>query len=296
VRWLSTALLSLALTASAHAASPADSLVGTTLPEWQVRRWLNSAPLRLADLRGKVTLVRWWTAGCPYCSATAPSLRALDAAYRQRGLVVVGIYHHKGDEPFNPRDYEDTAKKYGFTFPLAFDPEWKTLKAWLHGVDTGFTSVSFLVDRKGVVRYVHPGGEYVKGDAAYAKLSATIEQLLAEADPVAQAPRDAGGAVAAFRLAWDANRLKVRGARWNGIVHGRGGMEPSAREVTLRSYRRQVLDAGGRPDALFGELDDLDRPGRCWNVAWDTGLGGGLSGCVDAATGRLLFVWETPEG
>src|SRR5262245_46755329 len=54
-----------------------EALVGTTPPEWQVERWLNSPPLTLAGLRGKVVLVRWWTAGCPYCSATAPALREL---------------------------------------------------------------------------------------------------------------------------------------------------------------------------------------------------------------------------
>ncbi|HEY1694338.1 MAG TPA: TlpA disulfide reductase family protein [Polyangiaceae bacterium] len=161
----------------------ADALVGETPPEWQTERWMNTAPLRLADLRGKVVLVRWWTAGCPFCSDTAPALRRFDHDYAARGLVVVGLYHHKGAEPFDPRVYEDTARQYGFTFPVAVDPSWSTLKGWLHGADTGFTSVSFLLDRKGVIRRVHPGGQYVEGDADYAKMKATIEQLLAEPTP-----------------------------------------------------------------------------------------------------------------
>jgi peroxiredoxin len=69
------------------------------------------------------------------------------------------MYHHKEDTPFEPRVYEDTAKRDGFTFPVAFDPEWKTLEQWLHGADTGFTSVSFLFDKKGTIRHVHPGGQ-----------------------------------------------------------------------------------------------------------------------------------------
>ncbi|HEY3817691.1 MAG TPA: TlpA disulfide reductase family protein [Polyangiaceae bacterium] len=161
----------------------ADALVGETPPEWQTERWMNTAPLRLSDLRGKVVLVRWWTAGCPFCSDTAPALRRFDHDYASRGLVVVGMYHHKGDEPFEPRVYEATARQYGFTFPVAFDPSWTTLKRWLHGADTGFTSVSFLLDRKGVIRHVHPGGQYVEGDADHAKMKATIEQLLAEPAP-----------------------------------------------------------------------------------------------------------------
>jgi peroxiredoxin len=161
------------------------SLIGTTPPEWHAERWMNSPPLELASLRGSVVLVRWWTAGCPFCSATAPSLRAIDRDYTSRGLHVIGMYHHKDDTPFDPKVYEDTAKKYQFTFPVAFDPEWHTLESWLHDangkqVDTGFTSVTFLIDKHGVIRHVHPGGSYVEGDPAYAEMRASIERLLAE--------------------------------------------------------------------------------------------------------------------
>lgn len=163
----------------------AATLIGTTPPAWHAERWLSSPPLELADLRGSVVLVRWWTAGCPFCSATAPALRTFHQDYGPRGLKVIGMYHHKEDTPFDPTVYEQTAKKYGFTFPVAFDPEWHTLQSWLrdaHGnaVDTGYTSVTFVIDKKGVVRHVHPGGQYVKGDAAYAELRAVIERLLAE--------------------------------------------------------------------------------------------------------------------
>lgn len=163
----------------------ATRIVGTTPPEWRAERWLGSAPLTLAGLRGKVVLVRWWTAGCPFCSATAPALRTFDKTYGPRGLTVVGMYHHKEDTPFDPKVYEDTARKYGFTFPVAFDPEWHTLESWKrdaegHEVDTGFTSVTFLIDKHGVIRHVHPGGSYVAGDPAYAEIEAMIEKLLAE--------------------------------------------------------------------------------------------------------------------
>lgn len=162
------------------AAAGVASLAGTRPPEWQPELWMNSAPLSLADLRGKVLLVRWWTAECPYCSASAPALRTLDQDYRDRGLVVVGMYHHKDGGRFDPEVYRRTAKEYGFAFPLAFDPEWRTLKSWMRGEDTGWTSVSFLIDRQGVVRYVHPGGEYVAGDPSERRIRRLVEQLLDE--------------------------------------------------------------------------------------------------------------------
>lgn len=174
-----------AASAEPQARDAVAALIGVTPPEWQVERWMNSPPLTVESLRGSVVLVRWWTAGCPYCKATAPALRTFHREYGPRGLRVIGIYHHKETTPFDPRVYEDTARKYGFTFPLAFDPEWRTFYSWLHdaegrAVSTGWTSITFVLDRRGVIRHVHPGGQYVEGEPAYAEMRAVIERLLAE--------------------------------------------------------------------------------------------------------------------
>jgi peroxiredoxin len=166
-----------------------DSLTGVIdqpAPPWQVSQWFNSPPLTLEQLRGKVVLVRWFMGpSCPFCSATAASLRALDERYASKGLTVIGMYHHKEETPFDPAVYEQTARKYEFTFPLAVDPDWRTLQSWMRDragnpVSTGFTSVTFLLDKRGVIRHVHPGGQYVDGDPAHAELQAAIERLLAE--------------------------------------------------------------------------------------------------------------------
>jgi peroxiredoxin len=161
------------------------AMIGTTPPEWQAERWMNSTPLELAKLRGSVVMVRWWTAGCPFCSTTAPALRAFDREYGPKGLRVIGLYHHKEETPFDPKVYEETAKKYEFTFPVAVDPDWRTLESWLRDangqkVETGWTSVTFLLDKRGVIRHVHPGGSYVEGEPGYAEMRASIERLLAE--------------------------------------------------------------------------------------------------------------------
>jgi thiol-disulfide isomerase/thioredoxin len=157
-----------------------DELLGTTPPEWTVDHWLNSPPLTLASLRGQVVLVRWFmSTECPLCSATAPSLRAFDADYRARGLRVIGLYHHKDAEPLDPAKVEAYVKRYGYVFPVAIDTDWRTLKAWwLDGHDRNFTSVSFLLDRQGVVRFIHPGGKVAPGSADEKQLRGQIERLL----------------------------------------------------------------------------------------------------------------------
>jgi peroxiredoxin len=143
---------------------------------------MNSPPLSLDDLRGRVVLVRWFmSTRCPYCSASAPTLRAFDAQYRARGLTVVGMYHHKDEEPLDPAKVEETVRAYGYTFPVAIDTDWRTVKEWwLDGHDRAFTSVSFLIDKKGTIRFIHPGGKYEPGSDAEGALRARIEELLTE--------------------------------------------------------------------------------------------------------------------
>jgi peroxiredoxin len=170
--------------AKIEAADPAldHDLVGTTPPEWAAVDWRSSKPLTLAELRGRVVLVRWFMGtSCPFCTATAPSLRALHRDYGPRGLTVVGLYHHKEPHPLQRGEFDGYVRGFGFEFPVARDPEWATLKAWwLDGHEREFTSVSFLLDKTGRIRGIHPGGRYAPGDAAYAAMKRAIERLLTE--------------------------------------------------------------------------------------------------------------------
>jgi thiol-disulfide isomerase/thioredoxin len=159
-----------------------ERLLGTPAQPWHAEHWINSEALDLSQLKGRVVLVRWWTApDCPFCSATAPSLNTFHERYASRGLSVVGFYHHKARSPLSFADVERYAQTFKFQFPVAVDLDWSTLRAWwLADGRRPFTSVSFLIDRRGIIRHIHPGGQYVKGDADYAKLESMIEKLLNE--------------------------------------------------------------------------------------------------------------------
>lgn len=181
-RLLFAAVLAMLFSMLPFEALAADKLIGTRPPEWEVTNWFNGAPVKLGDLRGKVVLVRWWTAPeCPYCRATAPALNEFYQKYHAQGLEVIGFYHHKSDEPLKVETVRKYADQFGFKFPVAIDTDWKTLHQWwLDGDRRDFTSVSFLIDRQGVIRHIHSGGEYVKGDEAYAEMKGAIEKLLAK--------------------------------------------------------------------------------------------------------------------
>ncbi|HVA49194.1 MAG TPA: redoxin domain-containing protein [Pirellulales bacterium] len=156
-------------------------MIGTRPGEWQVTEWINSGPLRLDDLRGKVVLVRWFMdPSCPDCSATAPALREFDELYRDAGLVVAGMFHNS-ERPLD--EVREIVKQYGYAFPVAIDRETVTRRQWtLGGDDCGYSdpyrSVTFLLDRRGFVRHVHRVGRYVKGDADYEQMRSAIERLL----------------------------------------------------------------------------------------------------------------------
>lgn len=163
------------------AAKEGDELIGKPAPGWDLATWFNSKPLALEDLRGKVVLVRWFMSPeCPFCSATAPSLNLLDDRYRDRGLMVLGFYHHKRAEPLEAEAVKGYLEHYKFRFPVAVDPDWKTLKQWWLDRERKWTSVSFLLDKKGVIRFIHPGGTYAPGSADLAEIEKKIEALLAE--------------------------------------------------------------------------------------------------------------------
>jgi peroxiredoxin len=167
----------------------AATVLGQPAPAWPELRWAQGGPLSLADLRGKVVLVRFFTdPDCPYCSATAPALNELDSEFGSRGLVVLGFYTPKPKpRPTTVEHVRRVAQKYGFRFPVAVDDQWKALRPlWLDRADTGWTSASLLIDRSGIVRHVHDGGVFAKDSPDpkarrdYEKMRSAVETLISQ--------------------------------------------------------------------------------------------------------------------
>lgn len=164
-------------------------LVGTPAPAWTFTRWIGPTH-SLAEMRGKVVLVRWWTEGCHFCANTLPELEALRKKHARDGLVVVGVFHPKPPREVSDRHIVALAKRLGYTGTIAVDREWATLgRYWLDGHDErSWTSVSFLIDRQGVIRWVQGGGEYHRSadpaharcDFQYRELEETLATVLAE--------------------------------------------------------------------------------------------------------------------
>jgi thiol-disulfide isomerase/thioredoxin len=129
--------------------------------------WFNSAPLKLADLRGKVVLVNFWTYGCVNCVNTLPHVTRLYAKYRDRGLVVVGI--HTPEFPFerSASNVQTALKRHGITYPVAQDNDSQTWNAYRNR----YWPAQYIVDQNGKIVFQHDGeGQYEEIDRTVARL------------------------------------------------------------------------------------------------------------------------------
>lgn len=168
-------------------------LLGHPAPDWSFTRWIRTPPLDPAALRGKVVLLRWWTEGCHFCATTLPVVEALSRRHAGDGLVVIGVFHPKPPRAVSDQHVLALARKLGYSGPIAVDERWSTLdRYWLDGhPDRNWTSVSFLIDRKGDIVWVHGGGEYHPNDdprharcaVQYRELERALAEALAEPVP-----------------------------------------------------------------------------------------------------------------
>ena len=153
--------------------SPSDSVTALSteqsLPEFQgISQWLNSAPLTVADLKGRVVLVQFWTFACINCQRTLPYISRWHRQYAASGLKVIGV--HTPEFPFerDANNIKRALKQHQITYPIPLDNEYKTWNAY----ENRYWPHLFLADRNGILRYDHIG------EGAYEKTEQIIRQLL----------------------------------------------------------------------------------------------------------------------
>src|SRR5262249_29365904 len=109
----------IALSGVAFAQHPEDAFVGQKAPEFkESNTWINTAPLTLASLQGKVVLIDFWAFDCPYCAEALPHVKEWQAKYAKDGLVIIGVHVPRIDyEKEVPKVREAIVKK-GIEYPV----------------------------------------------------------------------------------------------------------------------------------------------------------------------------------
>lgn len=169
-------------------ASDANTIqVGRVAPALKISTWINSPPLDLVQLFGKVVLIRFFSDN----PTSAVALNEFYRTYKDQGFVIVGIYTPQPMPGTPDLDYvKRLALSVGFEFPIGIDGSWEVVnRYWLTDADADMASAGFLIDRKGVVRLVQGYGLYEKDSRnrtarrEYEALKQGIEALLQEEAP-----------------------------------------------------------------------------------------------------------------
>jgi thiol-disulfide isomerase/thioredoxin len=136
-----------------------------------IAAWINSDPLTIEELEGKVVLVDFWTYTCINCIRTFPYLKLWHSRYADDGLVILGV--HTPEFEFE-KDYDNVVQATldnGIIWPVAQDNDYVTWKNY----SNRYWPAKYLIDQDGVVRYTH------FGEGGYGETEQQIRLLLAEA-------------------------------------------------------------------------------------------------------------------
>jgi thiol-disulfide isomerase/thioredoxin len=140
-------------------------------PEFdKVTGYINTKPINLSDLKGKVVLVDFWTYSCINCIRTIPYLVDWNEKYADKGLVIVGVHAPEFEFEKNIDNVKAAVEKFGIKYPVIQDNDKGTWNAY----QNQYWPRKYIVDSEGYLRYDHIG------EGGYAETEKVIQSLLQE--------------------------------------------------------------------------------------------------------------------
>jgi thiol-disulfide isomerase/thioredoxin len=136
----------------------------------KISSYINTGPITLADLKGKVVLVDFWTYSCINCIRTIPYLNAWYEKYADDGLVIVGVHTPEFEFEKDYNNVKAAVEKFEIKYPVVQDNERGTWQAY----ENRYWPHKYLIDSEGYVRYDHIG------EGGYAETEKVIQSLLVE--------------------------------------------------------------------------------------------------------------------
>ncbi|HYX56068.1 MAG TPA: thioredoxin family protein, partial [Nitrososphaeraceae archaeon] len=136
----------------------------------KITGYINTEPINIKDLKGKVVLVDFWTYSCINCIRTIPYLVDWNEKYADKGLVIVGIHSPEFEFEKNIDNVKAAVQKYGIKYPVLQDNDKGTWDAY----QNRYWPRKYLIDNEGYIRYDHIG------EGGYTEIEKVIQSLLTE--------------------------------------------------------------------------------------------------------------------
>jgi len=165
------ALIAVVLWAGAGVAQhEEDAFVGQKAPELKPSpTWINTNPLNLESLKGKVILLTFWAFDCPYCAEATPYVIDWNEKYAKDGLVVIGVHTPRLDYEKDVARIREAVSKKGIKYPVVVDSKYDIWSDYLCNVWPSH----FVIDQDGVIQLSHSGtGRYEDTEKVIQKLLA----------------------------------------------------------------------------------------------------------------------------
>ena len=139
----------------------------------QENEWINSKPISMVDLKGKVILIDMWTFDCWNCYRSFPWLNSLEKKYQKKGFQIIGVHSPEFDHEKVRQNVIEKAKKFKLHHPIMMDNDF----SYWRSLNNRFWPTFYLIDKDGNIVYSHIG-ETHHGDIKAIALETRLIQLL----------------------------------------------------------------------------------------------------------------------
>lgn len=206
-------------------------------PELKGGPWFNSEPLAIAELKGKVVVVDFWTYSCVNCLRTLPYLKEWHRRYAKDGLVVIGVHSPEFEFEKDPGNVGDFLRRNALEYPVVMDNAYTIWQAYANQ----YWPHHYFIDADGYIRYDHIG------EGGYEQSELIIQTLLSEANPslsylkVSEVAEESEAGAVCYPMSAELYTGFARGAIGNPVV--------------LEEDRPQMYRDGGVHEEGFFYLD-----------------------------------------
>ena len=170
-------LLTALLSGTAVQANAQESQRAPQAPEFvgATKDWVSGKPVTLAELKGKVVVVCFWTFGCINCKKTLPFWNEWAKRYVDKGVVFVTVHTPELESERVVENVKKFVEREKLVFPVLIDNNMTNWKNW----QQQFWPATYIIDKKGRVRGRWDGELDFKGSGEYKKVERGIERLRA---------------------------------------------------------------------------------------------------------------------